>query len=74
MEEQKTDKKQEYNDEPVYYCSKCLSLAVVSLDDIDYCNNCGSADIESDSIENWEMMYLIRYGEKFIQKNREGEK
>lgn len=55
-----------YNDEPVHYCANCLSLRVIADDDIgDYCMDCGCAEIEQASIEDWEKKYYIKYGEKF---------
>ena len=49
--------KEEYNSIPVYYCRECLSLRVRSLDDDTcYCDDCGSTDIDKDSIDNWEVM------------------
>ena len=49
--------KEDYNNEPVFYCSECLSLRIRSLDDIDYCDKCGSTSIEEANIKDWEAMY-----------------
>ena len=47
--------KNEYNNEPVYYCSRCLSLRIREFDTDDlYCDECGNTHIESTNIENWE--------------------
>lgn len=60
--------KEEYNKESVYYCSKCLSLAVRAIDENNcYCDKCGCTDINKDSIENWEKLYIERYGKPFVK-------
>ena len=38
--------KEEYNNEPVYYCSDCLSLRIRDIDGTEYCDKCGSTNIE----------------------------
>lgn len=61
--------KEEVNSIPVYYCKDCLSLAVktvTSLDDACYCDDCGSTNIETASIDEWEAMYERRYGFKYL--------
>lgn len=60
----------DYDSEPVRYCSKCYSLKIKydeSIDD-DYCVDCGCTDISESSISNWERLYEKRYGHKFTQK------
>lgn len=59
-----------YNDEPVFYCSRCLSLKVKCEDGLDYCDDCGCGDIGESSFEDWERMYVKRYGRKFIEYGR----
>lgn len=51
---------EEYNDEPVFYCSSCHSLRILVDDrladeswDGSYCAECGCTDISSCSIEEW---------------------
>lgn len=61
-------KKEEYDKEPVFYCNNCLSLKIRHLkylDNSEYCDECGSTDIETANIEEWERMYKERYGHKF---------
>lgn len=58
--------KEDYNNEPVFYCSECLSLRIRSLDDIDYCDKCGSTSIEQTHISEWETMYTKKYNENYI--------
>ena len=45
--------KEEYNEEPVFYCSRCHSLNIKMIDDTDYCDECGSTDVSSGSIDEW---------------------
>lgn len=60
----------DYNSEPVFYCKNCLSLKVrdiPNVEDSDYCDECGSTDIEKSSIEEWEKLYENRYGHKYLE-------
>lgn len=43
--------KEEYNNVPVKYCKRCLSLAIVGLDDLEYCDKCGGMIIDESHIE-----------------------
>lgn len=64
--EKDTTAQEDYNLEPVYYCTHCLSLKVLSLDPyVDYCDDCGSTDIESTDIFTWRRMYKERFGKDF---------
>lgn len=52
--------RQEYDDEPVFYCRSCHSLKIIvddslASDDWDgsYCADCHSADICECTIEQW---------------------
>lgn len=63
-----TQESPKYNDEPVLYCSRCLSLSIMGVGDMDYCDKCGSTEIASSSIEEWEELYVQRYGKKFIDE------
>lgn len=61
----------DYNSEPVYYCKHCLSLKIFDVEgipDSEYCDECGSTDIEQTSIEDWENLYVQKYGHSFIKK------
>lgn len=61
------EKSSEYNNEPVCFCKKCLSLKVLRIDDEDcYCEDCGSTDIGQTSIEDWDIRYQKMYGHKFL--------
>lgn len=64
--------KEDYNKEPVLFCRNCLSLRIRSvggMKDSDYCDECGSTAIEQTSIEEWEGLYVKRYGTKYLDKN-----
>lgn len=65
------DKKEEYNDEPVFYCKECLSLKIKTVMhglDLDYCDDCGATNIEKIHIEDWEKLYKERYGFNYLNK------
>lgn len=54
----------DYNEEPVYFCKQCLSLKVMrmsGMDDLCYCDKCGSTDIDTADIKVWQMKYEERY-------------
>lgn len=56
--------KEDYNREPVFYCKKCLSLAIIAYNEAgihEYCNSCGSIDIATTTIEEWQQMYSEKY-------------
>ena len=58
----------EYDQEPVYYCPRCLSLEIkTDIADYCYCDKCGSTRIETTSIFEWERLYKDRYGFKFLE-------
>lgn len=63
--------KEEYNNEPVFYCAQCLSLKIrhiQHMDNSEYCDECGSTDIRKAHISEWENMYQQKYGIKFIEQ------
>lgn len=65
------ENKQSYDDEPVYYCKRCLSLNIKQMPfvpDQDYCANCGTAEIGTTTIEEWNEMYKKKYGHEHITK------
>ena len=64
------DLPQQYNDEPVHYCTECLSLKVrVYSEKMDYCDECGSTDIKQTHITEWEKMYETKYKQNFLDIN-----
>jgi hypothetical protein len=63
---------EQYNEEPVFYCKKCLSLRIREIEDIrnsEYCDDCGSAEIGQCNIKEWEELYKAKYGHYYINKN-----
>lgn len=61
----------EYNDEPVFYCKECMSLRIQSVAsglDLDYCDECGSTDIEQSHINDWEQSYKDKYGFNYLTR------
>ena len=57
-----------YDDDPVYYCPRCLSLEIkADIGDYCYCNKCGSTTIETVSIDEWEKKYKERYGINYLE-------
>ena len=55
---------EDYNNIPVYYCEHCLSLAIKSEGFLDYCTYCGSTDVSTAHIDEWDKLYRIRHGGK----------
>jgi hypothetical protein len=68
-----TYSRHEYESEPVHYCKNCLSLSIkaVSEIDLDICGECGNAEIEEASAEDWNKLYTDRYGVAFMDINSE---
>lgn len=64
-ESNNTDKKKEYNEEPVYYCKNCLSLNILTFENTDYCDSCGSTSIDTTDIETWKKEYRNKYKKDF---------
>lgn len=65
----------EYNDIPVHYCRRCLSLKVITVDvgddqAFDYCDECGGTDIGTTDINDWEIQYENKYGREFATGNK----
>lgn len=58
------DSKIDYNGEPIYYCKHCLSLHIMDGDFVDYCNNCGSTDVDTATLEEYDELHLKRFGRK----------
>lgn len=56
-----------YNEEPVVYCRSCLSLAIRTCNEVEYCDKCGHTEVEETDIVSWEKLYEDKYGEKLIK-------
>lgn len=63
--------KEIYDSIPVHYCSNCLSLKIRTLGQTDdvYCDECGSTDILTSSIHEWEELYKQKYGHSYLKKS-----
>lgn len=60
-----------YDDDPVFYCKRCLSLNIQQLpvaDNMDYCAECSSADVGQTDIYTWKRLYREKYGHDFVEK------
>ena len=60
-----------YDEEPVYYCKRCLSLNIRPIPDLDgqdYCAECGTTDVGSANIEEWKKLYRKKYGRDYVVK------
>ena len=64
--------KEDYDNIPVYFCQKCLSLKIRTLDEYEqeqgYCEDCGSMSIECGNIHTWETKYKEKYGNTYLNK------
>ena len=61
---------EDYNQEPVYYCKHCLSLKIMrvaDMEDAEYCDECGSTNIEQASIQEWEKRYKDKHGVSYLE-------
>ena len=63
---EKQHKHDEYNAVPVVYCADCLSLKILTVDGIDYCEKCGSTNTKEANIFDWEKMYAAKYAESYL--------
>lgn len=63
-----TENQHNYNEEPVIYCSQCLSLRIRDIDGVNYCDDCGNTDLKEANIHDWENMYFNKYSIKFLDK------
>lgn len=62
----------EYNKVPVSFCKRCLSLNIKVQDgEEDFCDDCGSTNILTTNIFEWERLYMEMYEKPFLKiKNR----
>lgn len=63
-------KKEEYNNEPIEYCSNCLSLSIIQEEEDfpAYCKDCNSCQFSECPIEVWEEKFYGRYLTNDINK------
>lgn len=75
--------KNKYDEIPIIYCKSCLSLHIENyssnleeypeegvIDDNDFCKTCGSTNIGYTTIDEWEQMYIKRYGKEPLAKKK----
>ena len=65
------NKEESYDDDPVYYCKRCLSLNIRQMPcrkEQDYCGECGATEVCSTTIDEWKEMYKKKYGHDFVEK------
>lgn len=70
-EADKAKKIARYNEEPVFYCKRCLSLRIMNIpkvEDSDFCDTCNGTDIGQATIEEWEKMYEEKYHHKYLEE------
>lgn len=67
---EKERKRQEYNNEPVFYCTRCLSLRIMSVPKSEdcFCDKCNSNQIGQTSIEHWGELYKERNHHSFLEE------
>lgn len=63
-------KKEDYNKEPVVFCSRCLSLNIKRIGANDFCDDCGSTHMDEANISIWQKMYAEIYGEENVIKEK----
>jgi hypothetical protein len=58
----------EYENEPVHYCTTCLSLNIKELPGVqfDICGECGNTDIQTADMDDWNHLYAEEYGSIFL--------
>ena len=72
----KKSKPNDYDSDPVTYCSRCYSLNIKHDDaiDLDCCGECGCTDFKTSNVYDWEKLFNQRYGHKYIEKNHDVKK
>ena len=63
------DYNSEYNKEPVFFCTNCLSLKIKAGDLVDFCCDCGSTEIQCASLETYDTLHEARFGKKKFYVN-----
>ena len=63
-----------YNEIPVFYCKKCLSLRIELIGDLEYCDKCGSTNIDEAHINYWDKLYRQKYGKPYLNIEQNGRK
>lgn len=58
--------REEIENDPVYYCKSCLSLAIVVDHGESYCGHCGGAVMGKTNIDFWVSSYRLKYGKDYL--------
>lgn len=61
----------DYDSDSWFYCASCFSPNIRHEDaiDSDCCGSCGCTNIVESTIEEWEKLYMKRYGHKYAEKS-----
>ena len=57
-----------------FYCKKCLSLRIKLIGDLEYCDKCGSTNIDEAHINYWDKLYRQKYGKPYLNIEQNGRK
>ena len=61
--------KEEYNNELIHFCKSCLSIRIMRYNSqVDYCDDCGSTRTIQRHVDDWNKLYIMRYGESFLTR------
>lgn len=65
----KKRRKREEEEEPITYCARCYSIKIKYEDSVgvDCCGDCGCTDFRTIGFDEWENMYVRRYGHKYLE-------
>lgn len=59
------------DNDPVYYCTRCYSLAIKTEAGQDYCSACGCTDVGVlPNIDVWEQLYISRFGHPYVNHKK----
>ena len=71
------NRKNKYDDEPIHFCTNCLSVKIKEIGDntnFYACLDCGCTDIEEDDLDEWVRLYTEKYGKPFLDTEEDLEK
>lgn len=63
------ENKHDIDDNDVFYCRNCMSLAIIDAGPYCYCRTCGGTDIATAPFERWQWLYRNKYGHDLVEKN-----
>jgi hypothetical protein len=59
--------KEDFEAIPVHYCKRCLSLAIIGVAGMEFCNKCGATNIEETSNAEWDKLYEGKFHHKYLE-------